>query len=496
MGTHQARRISIVRLLLSLAGSSLIPVVGLSACGGDDDPPSQVQSGSGGSGTAAGSGSGSLGGSGGSGGGGAKGEPQLGAACSRDADCTGGYFCDEEIKSSIPVMGAPGGGIDRFVFLGGSCTPKRATVFDGTTASCDLRASLGSQGCGEDGVCTIVGRAGQAPVAGCRKACDPEAAESGCREGYTCGLTDGFCTEGCQSDVECRVGPVDSDGDGEFDMNGVDTVSNVTCDPNTARCVHGAGEQASGESCVRDDDCPENGVCIIEGASVAGQSFPEGHCTRPGCEAPVNACDNGTACESLRPWLGEPSTEPLCFESCKVGMEAADLRTGTGGHGEGCRDGYRCHYNGGSGADSGVCVGGNYNAVTTNNVGQTCETNADCYSPFGLGYCLVYQVTQAGEVLPGICTVFDCAVPGLPLDVCGQNNVCVSQDNDTDETMCEHNCKDASECGKGFACTDLDEDPKTSKTCVPPCLTDADCKTGEKCILAQAGAQLGLCRLQ
>jgi hypothetical protein len=494
LSTHQARRISIVRFWLSLAGSSLITLVGSSACGGDDDPPAQTQAGSGGSGAAAGSG----GGSGGSGGaGGAKGEPQLGAACTRDADCTGGYVCDEEVKSTIPVSGAPNGSIDQYVFFGGSCTPIRATLYDPRNpgVSCDPAAAMGNQGCGPDGVCDAVGRTAQGFVVGCRKACDPEAEESGCREGYTCGLTDKYCSEGCQTDAECRIGPIDSNDDGELDMNGYDSASNVTCDPATARCVHPAGPQPSGETCVRDDDCPENGVCIIEGASVAGHAFPGGHCTRTGCESPANECDNDTVCESLRPWGASP-TAPLCFQSCKVGAEPANLRIGTEGHGEGCRAGYRCHYNGGSGADSGVCVGGNYNAVTTNNIGQTCEKDSDCYSPYGLGRCLIYQVTQAGEVLPGICTVVDCAVPGLPLDVCGENNVCVSQGAGTDETNCEHNCKDASECGKGFACTDLDEDPTTPKTCVPPCLADADCKMGEKCIRLEVGAEAGLCRLQ
>jgi hypothetical protein len=178
-----------------------------------------------------------------------------------------------------------------------------------------------------------------------------------------------------------------------------------------------------------------------------------------------------------------------------VGKEPADLRTGVEGHGDGCRAGYRCHYNGGPGADSGVCVGGNYNDVTTNNIGQTCETNADCYSPFGLGYCIQYQVSNT-EVLPGICTLFDCAAPGLPTDVCGDKSVCVSQGEDTDETNCERTCKDASECGKGFACTDGDGDSGTPKTCIPPCETDADCRNGEKCIIQNAGSTVGLCRLQ
>jgi hypothetical protein len=235
-------------------------------------------------------------------------------------------------------------------------------------------------------------------------------------------------------------------------------------------------------------------VCLVDGAQLAGQSFPGGHCTRPACDYPANECDNDTVCESLRPWLGDSESPPLCFQSCKVGAESTDLRIGVKGHGEGCREGYRCHYNGGAGADSGVCVGGNYNAVTANNIGQTCETNADCYSPFGLGYCAKYQIGNV--LLPGNCTLLDCSVAGLPVDICGDKNACVSQGPNTDETSCEHSCKDATECGNGFACTDADGDSDTPNTCIPLCESDANCRAGEKCIIADTARMLAVCQLQ
>lgn len=487
MSTHTARRISIVKVLLSIAGSSLIS---LSACGSDDEKPNQPTAGASGS-PEAGSG-GAKAGSGGSGG---KGEPQLGAACERDAECSGGYVCDAEMKMSIPAQGAPGGAVDQYLFFGGSCTPKRATVYDMGMVSCDPRKAIGSQGCGADGVCDAVAQTQSGFLVGCRKQCDPAAEESGCAMGYECGFTDEYCSEGCQSDADCRIGPpIDTNGDGAPDMLSYDAESAVTCDPKTSRCVHPAGGQASGQSCMRDDECPQDGVCITDKAQIAGQRFPGGSCTRQGCDLPGRECEAGTACESLRPWLGESPTEPLCFQQCKVGAEAADLRLGATGHGQGCREGYRCHYNGGPGADAGVCVGGNYNAVTTNNIGAECKTNTDCYSPFGLGYCLVYQL-PTGQALPGICTLFDCAVPGMPTDLCGEGNECVAT-GDGDETNCQHHCKDASECAKGFACTDDDDDAKTPKNCIPPCLTDADCRTGEKCIIVSASSSVGLCQLQ
>lgn len=413
--------------------------------------------------------------------------PQLGAACKRDADCTGGYVCDAELRMATPVPGAPEGRIEQIVFLGGSCTPTRATEYDNTGPSCDPTMPIGSQGCGSDGVCDAVARSQDSIVVGCRKSCDPGAAQSGCRKGYECGYTDRYCSEGCQTDTDCRVRP-----DAGTNMLSYDSSSNVRCDSAMARCTHAGGPQASGQSCTRDDDCPEDGVCVADGVEVAGQRFPGGHCTRSGCEFPAHACDHGTVCEALRPWLAEAPTEPLCFQRCKIGAEAVELRTGTEGHGEGCRPGYRCHYNGGSGSDSGVCVGGNYNAITTNNIGADCKTNADCYSPYGLGYCLIYQVSS--EVLPGFCTLFDCAVPGLPTDLCGANNECVST-GDGDETNCQHQCQRAEECAKGFACTDNDEDPSTPRNCIPPCLADSDCRAGEKCVLISATGRSGLCRV-
>ncbi|HET8940345.1 MAG TPA: hypothetical protein VFN67_43185 [Polyangiales bacterium] len=491
MSTHTARRISTVKLLLSIAASSLIS---LSACGSDDEKPNQPEAGAGG-GIAAGSGGAKAG----SGGSGAKGEPQLGAACKRDADCTGGYFCDAEMKTAVPAQGAPDGAVDQYVFPDGSCTPKRVTTFDPTAATqvgCDPRRPLGAQGCGDEGVCDAVGRIASGFLVGCRKACDPAAAESGCRMGYDCDFTDEYCSEGCRTDADCRVGaPIDTDGDDLPDMLSYDAESSVTCDTQTSRCVHAAGGQASGQSCMRDDECAENGVCIDEESSVAGQQFPGGLCTRRGCNFPGQECDGGTTCEPLRPWLGENRTEPLCFQRCKVGAESADLRVGATGHGDGCREGYRCHYNGGPGAEAGVCVGGNYNGVTKNNIGAECKTNDDCYSPYGLGYCLVYQVPGTAEALPGFCTLFDCAVPGLPTDLCGESNECVATGGG-DETNCQHHCKDANDCAKGFACSDDDEDPKTPKSCIPPCLTDAECRQGEKCIIVSTTPRISLCKLQ
>jgi hypothetical protein len=142
-------------------------------------------------------------------------------------------------------------------------------------------------------------------------------------------------------------------------------------------------------------------------------------------------------------------------------------------------------------------VGGNYNDVTKNNVGASCKTDAECYSPYGLGTCQTFRL-KASDPVAGICTIVDCGAPGLPADLCGEGNECVSG-GDTDETSCDHHCKDATECPMGFACTDDDNIKATPKTCIPPCRTDADCRSGEKCTVVgttSSGNSLSLCRLQ
>ena len=79
----------------------------------------------------------------------------------------------------------------------------------------------------------------------------------------------------------------------------------------------------------------------------------------------------------------------------------------------------------------------------------------------------------------------DCGVPGLPDDVCGSGGECIGLSGDV--TFCVAQCKDASQCADGFACTDDDADSSTSKVCYPVCLADEDCRKGsEMCELPPA----------
>jgi hypothetical protein len=466
----------------------------LSGCGDDDSSTADggAAGGGGSSGRAAAGGGGRSGrGAAGQGGGTTA---ELGAACEQDSDCGRDWFCDMEVERTASVAGAPNGDpIDSPLFPGGSCTPIMRGVYD-PQSSCDPTEPVGAQGCTTVGVCSIESVEGEQQVA-CRRACEPRATETGCsREGYTCDFGSHACVEACRSDVECRVQLVDSNGDGEPDGAAYDRDSQAVCDADTGRCTHEGGDQKLGASCMRDEECADDGLCISGDAQVAGHRFADGYCTRLGCDVEGRECGDDAVCARLRPALNPDVTDFICLTRCKVGAEAGDekLRIGPDGHGEGCRDGYRCFYNGGPGADSGVCVSGEYNAITNNNIGKGCEEASDCYSPFGAGFCLRYGL-PGNQSSGGICTILDCNAPGLPDDVCGEGNECLGSSGD--QTQCMHNCKDANECPPGFACADDDGESTTPGICYPVCEKDLDCRQSERCRLF-TGQMVGQCVLQ
>jgi hypothetical protein len=416
---------------------------------------------------------------------------QLGKACKRDVDCPDGLFCDEEIPVNAEVSGAPGGHVDVPLFPGGSCSPLPLSPYDpdGGT-SCDPTRAQPQQGCGAKGTCVSEAVSSGTEVA-CRVTCDPSSSKSGCsRDGYTCDFNLHACVEGCATDAECRLLSVDRDGDGLFDGVDYDKASKATCDAATARCTHPAAAGAKpGIPCTHSDDCESDGVCVREVSTLGGLKFPGGACTKYGCDVPGRECGDGNVCEPVRPWSSGASSPNACLVQCTVGAEPAALRLGASGHGEGCRDGYRCHYNGGAGADDGVCIGGNYNAVTKNNVGSACENDADCFSPYGYGRCLHLSVSGIASTT-GVCTIMDCAVPGMPDAACGSGNECIILHGDV--TFCVHNCAHASECATGNACADDDADPSTPSVCFPACFADTECRSGETCSIAST-ATAGQC---
>ncbi|HKU37701.1 MAG TPA: hypothetical protein VJR89_06125 [Polyangiales bacterium] len=413
--------------------------------------------------------------------------------CKSDADCPNNTFCDREIPGMISVSGAPGGGmIDQSLFPGGSCSPRPLAMFD-SMGACDSSLPQASQGCGKNGAC-VLESLNDDTYAACRAACEPSATSSGCaRPGYTCDFGLHACIEGCRSDAECRILVQDTNGDGVADALGYDRESQAVCDDKTSRCTHpGSASVPVGSSCERLDDCAPDATCLDASRTLGGLDFPGGFCTAVGCDVKGRECSGqNTVCEALRPQLGSVSDAPLCLVACEIGSEPEADRLGKNGHGKNCRPGYRCHYNGGSGAGSGVCAGGVYNDVKDNNIGKACTSDAECYSPYGYGVCLQYTATSARiRASTGTCSILDCAVPGLPDDICGAGNECIPFSGDL--TFCIHNCASANDCAAGYACVDEDEDPSTAKICFPACIAQADCRSSERCMIA-SGAGAGRC---
>ena len=423
----------------------------------------------------------------------APGKGEFGDKCESKSDCGSGLVCDEQIEVSYEVTGLPMR--DRSIiaprFPNGVCTPMAAAPFDPNgTRSCVPGVLASEQGCGDDGVCIPVSVASEQVVA-CRPECDPSAKQPcGGRFGYACDFETRACVEGCQSDDECRLQLADGDGDGLADGLIYDADSDATCDPKTFRCVHsGSGGGPVGSPCERLDDCDPDGLCLDALQTFANTPFPGGYCTKLGCDQPGRECGAGAVCERLRPVRSNLLTDPVCLQVCDVGDEPEADRIGVDGHGDGCREGYACHYNGGAGS-KGVCVGGNYNEVSDNNVGAFCDDDADCYSPFGLGTCMVLAVGDV-EAPSGVCSIMDCGAPGLPETLCGAGAECIGLSGD--QTFCVQTCSKADACAEGFACTDDDDVPGTPDVCFPACFEDADCRGNEVCREVATGAGYGSC---
>lgn len=393
----------------------------------------------------------------------------VGRACGSDADCPAGE-CTRERRLSLPVRGLPDGRavIETRLFPGGSCAPDELRPIDDARA-CDPLAPKGQQGCTACSRCVPLIADGEAQTI-CRARCVPRADASGCaRPGYTCDRALRVCLEACQSDAECRAFVSDEDGDGQPDVNRYDSGSRAVCSDRTGRCRRpGRIGARAGDSCERHSQCEPGGRCLPADGSLGGFGLPGGYCTKEACDLPGFECAGSeTVCASVRSYEDRRS-RALCLRRCTTGAEPEPARLGPGGHGAGCRDGYMCLWNGRQARQldgNGVCVGGNYNSVEEPNIGAACDADSACYSPFGHGLCSMSWA--AGDpALPGVCTVVDCAAPGMPADLCGPDAVCASLGHD--RTACLSTCASAADCARGMVCTDDDGVAGTPRLCFPP----------------------------
>jgi hypothetical protein len=388
--------------------------------------------------------------------------------------------------------------------------------------SCDLFDEASCPACAR---CESLGNVGGIERTFCARTCTPSVTTDSCpdspRGSYTCLMGSNFCLDGCIGDDECRVFRLDSDADGDIEApevgaTAVDRLNylataNHRCDLATDRCVHdGRATGQAGTTCGWDGECEANGDCLYDGWHDGGGG--RGYCTKFGCDVAGNACAGSGKCQSR----GFGDGFSLCLDACQVGRNTglvtdADYRFHSA---MGCRAGFRCLWDGSSAAtatDGGGCIPGEYNAVRTNNIGAACTSDATCFSPFGGGRCLGVLAGDAEE-----CTVLDCAVPGMPADVCGADPdaagpmrapaVCLELG---DDSVCRKTCAVAADCGASpEACMPADVASLlgltvSSAICTPFCFgdtvaeADAQCRATERCGDGFiAGTSLGTCVLR
>lgn len=419
--------------------------------------------------------------------------------CRGDDPSFGEFECIEEFASAVgeakldEIVGAPGGAttIPTTIWEGGYCVPQRPSATD--LSGCDS-----DDDCPDCSECVNLG-GGQSM---CLRSCVPEAdGNGGCADGQACDLGARVCFPGCGSDDECRVYRADTNADGTttapedgetaVDRLTYDADSDATCNLTTRRCVHSAAEgKRSGDTCTKDSECPADQNCF-----APSDTFPGGLCTQFSCSDPGFECPN-EADSCITRLIGSGGA---CLSPCTVGGEAEDLaaRIGPLGHGDGCREGYACFWNGTDGAipNNGGCWPGNYNEQPESTLGGACTEDTDCWSPFGIGQCFTGKDQDGFWGAEGMCTVVDCGASGLPSDtdpnsVCGEGGTCVANifSDQADLGLCLDKCETGNDCGAGLGCVMVGED----KVCFPSCGAQEDCRDAEFCVIAE-GDMFGEC---
>lgn len=402
----------------------------------------------------------------------------VGVGCTSADDCRGapaayperaGTFCIPESRETVAVGSVTW---TETRFAGGYCLDGygAASTLDacdpGDPASCDPCSR-----CVEVGSDPTLG-----PVHACMRRCDPglgdwRSTRGGCRPGYRCDLGSQLCLPGCSADAQCRASVVDTDGDGVRDPGEtvLDPTSSARCDVASSRCLDLPSDPAAhfGDPCAADRDCPADGFCI--------QAWAGGYCSRIACGLPGRECGPDGTC--LVPF--GTAAYGTCLDACVVGDETAPEQIlGPSGGDPDCRAaGFRCYSIDGS--RTGGCLPGTYTTVTEPNVGAPCESDADCWSPYGNGSCFA----AFGQ---SFCTVTQCGVaafstsPGLS-SICPEGTVC--EGDPAFYTFCVPTCDPTAVdpgCREGFVCAVMRDPP--ARVCFPACRGDADCRPGDRCV--------------
>ena len=334
----------------------------------------------------------------------------------------------------------------------------------------------------------------------CRPLCEPSADESGCdRRFYTCDFDQRACVEGCQSDVECQLQLVDGDDDGLPDALASTTDSRGQCnlDDLSLHASAAAARRATGEPCERLDDCEPDGTCIQPLQTFAGLPFPGGTCTKVGCDIEGRECSgDGVICARLRPWSPRlHHRERLLSDAARSAPSPRRIGSARTATGQGCREGYRCHYNGGAGAESGVCVGGNYNDVDRQQPRRGLRGRCRLLLALRPGQLPAARRRPTSRRRTGTCSIMDCNAPGpARRRVRRRAAQCIGLARRPDVLRPDLRAT-PSECADGYACTRRRRRPDAPLSiCYPACVADEECREGaETCQISPASGRRRLC---
>ncbi|MEM9188204.1 MAG: hypothetical protein AAGF12_03465 [Myxococcota bacterium] len=388
--------------------------------------------------------------------------------CGIGDNCTAARGCALPGSSCQEPLGAgpTGGGTDPIfddmgmatamtftstLFGMGYCTTALVNL-GATPPSCDLNDEAS---CPAGSSCQSLGTLDGIPRTFCAKDCEFSITENtclvgGCPGNNACNTND-FCLDGCNGDnLLCQVERVDTNGDGTIDAPGMGMMAvdqltiapaaaNARCEAATNNCTHdGTAGAEAGQGCTRDTDCEAGGFCIYgygePGDWGSGAARP-GYCSKLRCDTAGNECAGAGKCQERG--LGID----LCLKECTVANTVGGDRFAPNAD---C-DGAQCFWDGvtPAGMPNGGCIPGNYNAITTDNVGAACldaagaQDDSLCASPYGGGDCL-----EIGGLAS--CVVRGCADPGKTVeDTCGADGTCATF---TGGSLCFETCTAAADC--------------------------------------------------
>lgn len=437
------------------------------------------------------------------------------AACDATSGCPiESWSCVAELPFTVPRDGddddrvyQPDGTTETsyssVLFSGGQCTPGMMgrLIFPECTTDED---------CGGCGTCAA-GIFGEG-VSVCMPNCTAALGTNGdCRDGYSClplNLLGGNSRQtvcapvGCSSDAECQVSRQDTNGipgiqtprdclndrsvcggnANNFDKQILDPDGGGFCNMNNFSCENmGTPGAEAGAPCTTDAQCEAGGRCL---AGVGENGF----CTKLACGGSGGECAGNGVCNDA---IGVDA----CLPGCTIGMVDADEAMWVGTGSSSCAaDDQVCFWDGMGGpnvANNGGCFPSpdSFNDVATRNIGAACTSDADCWSPFGLGSCR----TLFGDDEGSYCVVSSCNAPfeanGTQVDLCGADATCL----DVGAAFCFGNCNTPADCATGLGCVQLAR--MGSASCLDGCFQDSECQTGYTCAGGVPGMRLGECMM-